>query len=192
MNNKVSGFVFGDTETSGLSFINTNVIQVGLIAEDEDLQYISKLDLNINIPIDADWDLGAEEVHGISRETALVHGVSQKEAVLEINSFMDRNFGKRAKKTMLVGANSYFDYVMLQNMYEKNDAGNSPWGYRLFDIGQAGLMIGKGNSLNKVLDSFGIEIDPAQAHNASYDAQLHRMAFHALDTEYQKNGLSFF
>ena len=192
MKNSISGFIYGDTETTGVSFLNSEVIQFACLVENTDFEPLGSLSLNINLPEGAEWTKGAEKVHGISKETAMKHGVSQSEAIVKINSFLDGVFGKESKNARLVGANSYFDFVMLQNMYSKNKSTVIPWSYRMIDVNQAGLHIGSGSKLHEILKHFNIPVDNDKAHEALYDAELHRSAFHALHNEYKKRGLSFF
>jgi DNA polymerase III alpha subunit (gram-positive type) len=189
---EIEGLIYLDTETTGTSFLKTNVIQVAMILETPDFEFIDKLALNINIPRDSEWTEGAEDVHKISKSVAMNHGVNQKDAICKINEFLYSKMGDVVSSARVVGANSYFDHVLIQNMYEKNNYNRAPWSYRLFDINQIGSMLGVGSRLYEVLKNLGVEIDQSKTHDALYDAELHRSAFHGLSALATKKGLTLF
>ena len=175
-------YLFGDTETSGLSFLNSNVIEIGLILTDKNLDVKDALNMKVNLPTaNSAWDKEAEGIHKISYQDALVHGVSQLEAIDEVHSFLTKNSDKKSQKGIrLVGANSYFDYVMLTNMWEKNGRGVPPFSHRVIDLGQMGYFAGCGGKLHNILKAKHITTDESQTHSAGYDAMLHYQAFCAL------------
>lgn len=186
------GYAFTDTETTGLSFLKTDVIEVAFILENDGLDLLEDFSIKINLPAEYEWDPEAESVHKITEEEAKTHGVSQADAIKAINATFLRVFGAEGQsKVRIVGANSYFDFVMLQNMYEKNNAGKVPFSHRLIDINQFGLLLGCGGALSKICGYLQIDVDKSQTHGAMYDAHLHRKAFHGLLSKGTERGLSF-
>lgn len=191
---QIAGFIFGDTETTGISFLNTDIIEISLIlgrTTDKFEGGYETLNLKVNLPKHYVWTKEAEEVHGISEQTARTHGVSQAEAIKAINTSIHNRYGDAKSEVRLVGANAYFDYVQLQNMYERNGAGNLPMSYRMIDVNQLGLILGCGESLSKISKFLKIDVDESKQHGAEYDAILHRTVFYKLLTLAEEKGISF-
>lgn len=194
MKNNIAGLAFGDTETTGVSFLNTDIIEISLILSEVpggSHVPLKTIDMKVNLPETYVWTKGAEEVHGISEETAKTHGVSQAEAIKTINTAMMMVYGNKRSDVRLVGANAYFDYVQLQNMYERNGAGNLPFSYRMIDVNQMGLLLGCGESLSKISKFLKLDVDESKKHGAEYDAKLHRTVFYKLLTLAEEKGISF-
>lgn len=194
MKNNIAGFAFGDTETTGISFLNTDIIEISFLLGhvgsniDDDCESIN---IKVNLPNHYVWDKGAEEVHGISEEIAKTHGVSQIEAIKTINTAMQTVYGDKCKDVRIVGANAYFDYVQLQNMYERNGAGKVPFSYRMIDVNQLGLVLGCGESLSEISEFLKLDVDESKKHGAEYDTYLHRTVFYKLLTLAEEKGISF-
>lgn len=189
---EIIGYAFADTETTGLSFLKTDVIEVAFILENVEKDFLEDICIKINLPEEYEWDPEAESFHKITEEEAKTHGVSQADAIKTINTTFLRAFGSENKnKVHMVGANSYFDFVMLQNMYDKNNAGRLPFSHRLIDVNQLGLTLGCGHALSKICGYLQIDVDKSQTHGALYDAHLHRKAFHGLLSKCEERGFSF-
>lgn len=177
-------FLFADTETSGVSFLDSRVIEVAFILVDNFGHEIAQFEQLVNFTGSlSDWSSDAEKVHGISHEVALTHGCSPSTAVGRIIDFIDANTkGTKSSDIVPVGANCYFDYVMLQNMGERSFPSFDGYGYsyRVIDTNQLGLFaIGK-NKLSDILCHFDFKIDKVKSHSALYDARLHLEAFKLL------------
>jgi len=189
---EIIGYAFADTETTGLSFLKTDVIEVAFLLDDVDGNALVELALKINLPEEYEWTKGAGAIHKISEEDAKTHGVSQLDAIKTINATFLRAFGSEGiNKVRMVGANSYFDFVMLQNMYDKNNAGKLPFSHRLIDVNQLGLFLGCGGALSKLCGYLQIDVDKSQTHGALYDAELHRKVFYGLLSKCEERGFSF-
>lgn len=185
LQNEIAGYAFGDTETTGISFINSNVIEVAFILDDKYCNTLNTFELKVNLPRSYVWDDEAEAIHGISEQTAKSHGVDPLEAINRINAYFAAVYGKNSGHVKLVGANSFFDFVMLQNMYEQYSCEKLPFSYRLIDINQLGLFVGAGNSLSKICEYYNLDIDEEQKHGALYDAHIHRDTFKLLIQDLQ-------
>lgn len=185
LNKDIAGYAFGDTETTGVSFIRSNIIEIAFVLDDPYCNTLESFQMNVNLPYDYVWEPEAEAIHGISEQEAKTHGVSQIDAIHRMNAFFVATYGTRIHEVKLVGANSFFDFVMLQNMYETHNAGRVPFSYRLIDINQAGLFVGAGNLLSDICEHYSINVDETQKHGAMYDAILHRTTFKHLIQDLQ-------
>lgn len=191
MNNDIRGFAFGDTETTGVSFTLTDVIEVSFIMEDVNGRRLGDFETKINLPETFVWSHEAEKVHGINMSTAKTHGISQSDACEMMMHAFKKAYGTEYNKVRLVGANSYFDYVMLQNMFEKNGRERLPFSHRVIDVNQMGFLLGKGTKLDDLIENYNIEVDESIRHTALHDAYLHMEVFHALKEDAQNRGLIF-
>jgi DNA polymerase III epsilon subunit-like protein len=174
-----------DTETTGVSFLNSQVIQVGAIFCDENLNEITRDQWNINFqPNKYEWTSGAEEVHGIPMEEALVHGLDAWDFITSFDNAIKECYGTsyQVKNVYIVGVQSYFDYVMTQNsIYEPNNA-KFPMSYKMLgDLSCLGHHLTGVSALNNQLDEHGLEFDNSQRHSALYDAEMHISLFRKLN-----------
>jgi DNA polymerase III epsilon subunit-like protein len=175
-----------DTETTGISFLTSQVIQVGAVFCDEDLNTLHQQEWNINFKSDDPryvWTKGAQDVHGITQEQATVHGLDDLEFIIEFQETLKSIYGSnyKVKDTFSVGAQSYFDFVMLQNsLYEPNNK-NFPLSYRqLGDITCLGNAATGITGLDKQLKNYGIVTDNSKRHSALYDADCHMQLFKSI------------
>lgn len=175
-----------DTETTGISFINSQVIQVGAVFCDDELNELHRQEWNINYK-DHDprfvWTEGAEKVHGISKQNAMVHGLDDVEFILEFEETLKRIYGSnyKIKNTISVGAQAYFDFVMcMQSLYEPNRK-NFPMSYRqLGDVSCLGHAATGIAALDQQLKNYGINPDNSKRHSALYDADCHMKCFKSI------------
>jgi len=192
MSEELLGFAYGDTETTGLSFLDTDVIQAAFIFEDDDFNHLGSIAMEIMLPDVYVWEKEAAGVHKIPEEYAKTNGIPQPEACDLIVEEVKKAYGSSEyNKIRLVGANSYFDYVMLQNMFERCGRKRVPFSYRLIDVNQLGYYLGVGSKLNELVEHYGTECDMTKKHNALYDARLHRDVFHDLFATACDHGLKF-
>jgi DNA polymerase III alpha subunit (gram-positive type) len=193
------GYISLDTETSGLSFISAEVIQVGAIFYDKDFNRLGDMEVNINFPSNLTyakdgelhahcWSKESEGIHNISLATALNHGVSPDVFVKEFTKKRNELFrGILDKDISVIGANTYFDYVRMANMWEEANFGRFPVSHRLIDVNTLGMFLINIPNLQKILSHYKVEVDPAKCHAALYDCELHFSAFKALFDEFGSN-----
>ena len=170
-----------DTETTGVDFTKSQVIQAGCVFTDENLNVLGKQEWNINYEDHFEWTKGAENVHHITKETAKTHGISAEEFCIEFTEALKSFYGSKynPRNIRLTGAQSYFDYVMVQqSLWNRfNKPRSMPVSYRLKDINcMADDLIGI-TGLNDILEYFGIASDQGQRHSALYDAEKHYEAY---------------
>ena len=172
-----------DTETTGVSFLKSQVIQLGVIFCDEKCHEISRHEWNINYePADYEWTDGAEAVHGIPVEEALDHGVDREDFIDEFETALKNAYGNAAPSKIIgVGVQSYFDYLMTQNsIYEPFDK-KFPVSYKMLgDLSCIGHHSIGESALDAQLNHFGIECDNSMRHSALYDAEMHMKLFRKL------------
>ena len=178
-------FCFLDTETTGVSFLSSDVIQVSFsLATIDQVLTDSPYDTfstNVNLPKEYVWDPYAEAVHGITEDAAKIHGSNALEALSDARSFIHKHIGEE-QKAIVVGSTAYFDYVHMLHLAHKAGASALPFQFKVFDVTQAGRTLGLGSDLSTVTKGLGIALDKSRQHNASYDAFLHREVFKNLLT----------
>ena len=154
-----------DTETTGIDFIDSQVIQVGAVFCDEKCKPIESYEWNINFQEDSNfvWTEGAERVHKISLDTAKKHGIEPSEFILEFDETIKQIYGNsiHPKDLRIVGAQSYFDYIMMElSIYKKFGNGSKfPVSHRVLDINGIGSFAFGCDSFGKNMEHFGIDSD---------------------------------
>ena len=171
-----------DTETTGISFLKSQVIEVGAIFCDENMQEIERASWNINYEPTYEWTSGAEAVHGITKETALSHGVCRLDFITEFEDAIKNIYGKVSHSDLAgIGVQSYFDFVMMQNSLFEPFNRSHPISYKqVGDLSCLGYHITGKSALDRQLEHFGIECDNSLRHSAMYDAEMHLKLFRKL------------
>lgn len=185
-------FLLGfDTETTGVDFFQSQVIQVGAVLCDVNLNEVAKKQWNINFDEENfTWTSEAEAVHGISKKTAMDHGVSTDTFIREFFEWISswtklKNRKDFENKVYIVGANCQFDYNMckhsLYDMCTDSDYSFIPFSYRmLYDVNALGNFVVGKNSLGSLMNHFGIKSDETKRHSALYDAEMHIKVFRSI------------
>ena len=186
-------FISLDTETTGVDFCSSQVIQCGVIFLDSKLQPTGRREWNINyVPETFSWDTEAEEVHKISLEDAKSHGISIELFLKEFEQEIVKHYGIHADSELhLIAANAYFDYLMLDllwNTYRSDSA--LPLSRRVMDLTPLSLLVLGDTGMTTTLEKLGIATDDEKRHSALYDAELHLKIFHALATVARQEGIA--
>lgn len=187
-----------DTETTGTSFLTSQVIELGAIfckVSNRDSKSISvkpldEFKIKINyLPENHTWSEEASGIHGISYSEALSHGVHPTKAINEFEYAVKSVYKNSLLNNIkITGFNSYFDYVMCANMWEVYKTvgderspyparSTPPFSFKLVDltsISEYELGLDSSYDMKKC---FGIESDEIRCHEALYDAQLHLDVF---------------
>ena len=170
-----------DTETTGTSPLLHQVIQVGAIFCDKNLNVIEECKWNINYNEDLfDWDPEAERFHKIPLEVAKKHGIEFEEFVVEFEEKLKEHYGdSSSKEKRLIGANEHFDYYMCDTLWKVADLENKsiPVSFVIMDTNAIGAFAFGCDTNQKNAEFFGIKTDKNQLHDALYDAKLHLEIF---------------
>jgi oligoribonuclease (3'-5' exoribonuclease) len=172
------GFIGIDTETTGLDFNKCQVIQIGAVFCDKDLNVLHEQEWNIRYSTDYEWDEGAEKVHNIPIEVALAHETEFFEFRDEFKALIKEHYGSGClkKDIRVVAANTYFDYMMLMNSVYHGKENKIPFSHRLIDVNSIGWLWGQ-TSLHDNMKYHGVTVDESKLHSALYDAQKHMEVF---------------
>ena len=174
------GIVALDTETSGINFLTSQVIECSCIFCNEELEELDRKTWRINFQSDKfSWSEESAEVHGIALEDSKSHGVSVEDFIKELTSKVQSIY---SGKPSIVGSNIWFDYVMLVNLWVKAglDENDFPLNYRLIDTNSIGRFLFGKNSSGQICELLGIDVDEDKKHGAEYDAELHLKIYKAL------------
>ena len=182
-----------DTETTGVDFCSSQVIQCAALFLDDALQPVSRQSWNVNYkPGQFSWDDQAREVHGIDRENAERHGVEPEVFLRELEQEIVKQYGSVGEESAelhIIAANAYFDYLMLDSLwstYRPNE--ELPISRRVVDLSSLSLMVLGVSGMSTVLETLGISVTEDDRHSALYDAELHLKIFHALATIANQEG----
>ncbi len=176
-------YIAYDTETSGVSVIDSQVIQIAGIICDKHLVPITSF--NMAVKFDAKnnkWSKEAEEVHGISLEKAMKSGYLPNEAIKEFKSIVKKTLPDISPSNIsMIAANAGFDYYMTSSLVDRYAPGSRlPISHRLVDVNcLGGHFLGK-RSLSGILESLNIYPDESKKHDALYDSVLHLAAYRGI------------
>lgn len=188
-------FISLDTETTGVDFSASQVIQCGIILLDKYLQPFSRKSWNINyVPENFSWSNEAAEIHKISKEEALVHGISPEVFLKEIEQSVISHYGTSEDVELhIIAANAYFDYLMLERIWsEYRKDVPLPFSRRVMDLSSLGLLVVGDAGVTTLIEKLGIPVDEDKQHDALYDAELHLKIFHSLATIARHEGISLY
>ena len=178
-----------DTETTGVDFAKSQVIDCGVIFLDENMQPIEKKEWKVNYKPDLfDWSVEAEEVHKISGDTALNHGIDPEKFLDEFKYEVLKHYGEY-DEVHIIALNAYFDYLMLFSLWEKYKRGPFFISRRVVDLTSLSLMILGDSGSTAIRDRLGITAEEDKLHSALYDAEMHLQIFHSLATVATKEGI---
>ena len=180
-----------DTETTGVDFCTSQVIQCGVVFLDEHLQPTEKKEWNINyVPEKFSWDAEAEEVHGIARDVVETHGIPPEQFLKELEQSIVKRYGITEDIELhIIAANAYFDYLMLDLLWTTYNSDYAlPLSRRVMDLTPLSLMVLGTTGMSTMLETLGIATEEGKRHSALYDAELHLKIFHALTTIARQEG----
>lgn len=111
-----------------------------------------------------EWTMGAQNVHGITREHLEIHGISQAEAAYDLGNLVVKYLG--TDKIPLLGHRVYFDEAFTNQLMASIDVKFEYDPIRI-DSAAIGLaFLGTGNS-NQLFEACGMP--PRLAHNSLED-----------------------
>lgn len=181
-------FIALDTEATGLDFEKSQVIQCGAVFLSTELEETEAIEWNINYdPNMFEWDINAEEVHGIPKETAMTHGISIDAFLTVFEKKLFSHYGIGIDRHLhIIAANAYFDYLMIRSLWEKHRSKPFLLSHRFADVNGAALVCIGESGMSRLLDKLDIEHESSKRHSALYDAQLHLSVFRELRRRYMQ------
>ena len=187
-----------DTETSGYNKENGNyavskdgtkeyqVVSAGIsIASRKTLKPIENLYVEIKFNDRFQWDMGAEKVHGLSREYLEKNGIEESEAVVKIAELILKYWGP-TKQINFCGCNVGFDICFLQRMFERHGIELNISG-RHIDVTTLGLVLYDTFNSDELFEAVGLP--PREKHDSMEDclyalktAQISKKLFQTITT----------
>lgn len=170
-----------DTETGGLDPSEHSILSLGAVCWREG-DLVDELEIFISEPQIVCTERALKE-HRIDIEWLSEQGSEPREAVIEFNQFLERNFDrlKSGEKISLAGHNVGFDINYLKRLYKL--AGSESEYERLFShrtldtasiirfLYLAGRISLSSAALSDAIEYFDIELDPEERHTAIGDAR---------------------
>ncbi len=184
--------IAADGEFSGLDYCSAQLISFGAIFLDENLNSLHKEEWLINYkPEEYSWCDEAEEVHKISKENALTHGVEPEVFLNDFEQKIIKTYGTEAVGNIkIIASNAYNDLIFLKKLWEKYKKEDFICSYRTVDISSIGTLMGDGyGSTRSLVSLFDIESidDEEKRHTALYDAEVHLKIYKCLKEHFAKN-----
>ena len=183
--------IAADGEFSGLDYCSAQLISFGAIFLDENLNSLHKEEWLINYkPEEYSWCDEAEEVHKISKENALTHGVEPEVFLNDFEQKIIKTYGTEAVGNIkIIASNAYNDLIFLKKLWEKYKKEDFICSYRTVDISSIGTLISENcDSTYSLVDFFNIELtDDKKRHTALYDAEVHLKIYKCLKEHFAKN-----
>lgn len=161
-----------DWETSGYSFPNFAAKHQGLsfgaiIFDFKSFEPVEELYVEIKFNDKYEWNMGAQGVHGLTREHLEANGVTQEEAALQLAGLLMKYFG--TDEFPLLGHNVYFDRDFLVQL--ATDAGlEFKIRPRMIDSSMLGEVLFEHDRSNDLFELMGFEA--RGAHNALDDIRM--------------------
>lgn len=165
-----------DTETGGLDPYKDSLLSVGGIVWDAG-RVVAEIDILVaedTINVEAD----AMKINRIDLEHIRLNGLQPREAVLELERFLDVHFGVNSK-VALAGHNVGFDAGFLKRLYRLGgESYQKRFSHRLLDTASVMRFLALANrlpfedpSLDAGLRHFGIQVPNKDRHSALGDAR---------------------
>lgn len=153
-----------DLETTGLDFVNDNIIEFGgvLIQKDENNYYRQVETVDYLIKQDKKLPDFIKELTHITDEMLEDIGITEFEAFDKISSLID-------KDTLLVGYNVHFDFSFLRNLFKRYNGSNYELSNSLIDMMAVYRDFNNyPNRLKDAIEKYGITTP--NSHRASDDS----------------------
>lgn len=167
-----------DCETTGINFKSTDLsqnyqaISWGIVASDtKDFKPIEELYVEIQYDKSTyKWDVGAERVHGLSRDYLKEYGKTEEDAVIEIAEFFLKHIGSVDEPITLLGHNvAVFDRLFLLKLLRRYDL---PFKitHRCLDTFSLSMGTIQEEDSNSLFERMGYPV--RESHNALDDAKM--------------------
>jgi DNA polymerase III epsilon subunit-like protein len=168
-------FLAIDCETSGLKYNSDDPsdgfqsVSWGVIVADaKTLKPIEELYVEIKWNGESEWAMGAQRIHGLSKEHLEENGMTEEEAVVAIGSVITKHFGTNA--LCLLGHNvATFDLWFLKRLFRKFGI-ELKFGNRHVDTSSIGFVNWEVFTSDALFEEVGY--DARGAHNALDDARM--------------------
>ena len=182
-----------DTETTGVDFSSSQVIECAVIFLDEKMQPTGRREWLVNYkPETFSWSDKAAEVHGFEKKAAQTHGLEPEKFLKEFEQEIIKRYGSGAERHVhIIAINAYFDYLMLHLLWDTYRKGE-PFvlSRRVVDLSSLSLFVVGDVGTSTILEMLGIPTDEEKRHSAMYDAELHLKIFYSLSSVAKQEGLS--
>lgn len=172
----MAGFLVFDTETTGVDVFNDRIVQLFISRTDERGHPVESWEWFINPGVEI--SAGAEEIHGLSAEYLREKGREPEAVLREAMAVFESAI---EDDLVLVAFNLNFDLSILTAEMERHGVHK---GYGQFVVESLDLFDplvvdrrmdkwrkGK-RTLEAMAPHYGLEFDPEQAHDASYDVGM--------------------
>ena len=175
-------FLALDCETTGLAYNSDDpsydpktgklyqAISWGFIVADAvTLKPIETLYLEIKWDGESEWNMGAQKVHGLSKEHLEKNGLTEEEAVVQIGSLILKHWGPDVSIRTLGHNHVSFDLWFLKRLMRKYGV-ELKFGNRHIDMSSIGFVNWNTFTSDQLFEAVGF--DGRGAHNALDDASL--------------------
>lgn len=181
----LEGFYVIDTETTGLSFVDNDVIEVSILrlSDNEQKTWCIKPINNKNITSDS-LRINGHKLEDLLHQTKFGKDtyLEPSKVIIEIENWLAED-NLPAENRMMVGQNISFDKYMLENLWKKCEAHDSfPFGRRMLDTMQFEIFMdlaaetkSESYSLNSIIKKYGIKNE--KAHTAAADVKATKEVF---------------
>jgi len=168
-------FIAIDCETSGLKYNSDDPsdgfqsVSWGVIVADaKTLKPIEELYVEIKWNGESEWAMGAQKIHGLSKEHLEENGMTEEEAVVAIGSLITKHFGTNS--LCLLGHNvATFDLWFLKRLFRKFGI-ELKFGNRHVDTSSIGFVNWEVFTSDALFEEVGY--DARGAHNSLDDARM--------------------
>lgn len=180
-----SGIAFGQIDPSKTADGKTYqmVSAAFIVADSQTFKPVDKLYVEIKWNGESEWDMRAQNVHGLSKKYLEKNGISEKQAVLTIGNFIAKYFGPTSDIRLLGHNVATFDKFFLDALFKKFGIELS-FGNRHLDVWSLGLaLLGTYNS-DQIFQTLGMQ--ERTKHNAMEDIEMSLKSVRIMSTFWKK------
>jgi DNA polymerase III alpha subunit (gram-positive type) len=121
-----------DVETSGKNPVKHQIVSIGAVIFDTNTyEIIDVLYVEIKPDKDCEWDMSAQNIHGLTRDYLNKNGVSQEDAVTLLGGLIYEHIG--TGKVMLSAHHANFDKSFINELFNKFDM-QINWHHVILDL----------------------------------------------------------
>ncbi|QDJ96399.1 DNA polymerase III epsilon subunit [Xanthomonas phage Xoo-sp13] len=171
---ETSGMAFGDDPSDGYQMVS-----IGLIVSDvTTYAEIDSLYLEIKWNGESQWNVKAEEIHGLSKEYLEENGIDEEEATILIVEFIMKHFDINSAITLLGHNVVSFDKPFFKALLRKFDI-KLKISHRALDSFPVGLLAVGAFDSDELFEKIGFP--PRKEHNALEDIRYTLKSYRILN-----------